>query len=779
MLVTSFTKHKMPSQQEYGYTLIQMAIALIVLGLLSAAFVQIYNLYAETQKVITTQQNLNIVTQQLQTYRQAFGRYPCPAPMNVTRESLNPLYGQQSDYAAFLPAGLTPLLPGQCGSGMCIEQTTRTISGVPTDLRVRVGAIPFRDMQLDEDKSFDGYGSRFWYAVTEDMCNTATFDDTRGGIRIENELGESQTNPQDSAGFVVISSGKNKIGGYSKFGTLQMPCGGTDDAQNCRDVSVSPQAGFASTYLLTATADGTDNFDDSVEYFSASVNQLWRRTTPTSENIVDLANDSVGIGVANPTAALEISQSTINAAGNNIGLNSVNAGDQNGALRVKPLTNLHATRYCDETGGNCFEANDIAGKDSEGTGGMKCPAGQYAVAIRSTGTEAEFECTNKIAAKCPITSPPSVFIGFITDAAGNLVPSCSNASAFASCAATTINGCAPNDINLPPLTHGQTTAVFSKGSCRKLKYRCNNGAWENAPGFPTGSCVAAVTTTNGIACGNCWSGTYSQTINSCAATTNTRATDCSCQACTTNVRRACPASEPSGIPPTITYNYICNPASPHAPAFIDPLFPDGKVTVAGTCSCNALSRNQFSSCPLGMVRDPAAPAPKVSETVSTNSWPADRTKGIYQSQTVDAATCTNINSADPPVNQCICDTADKYTGAAVSPPQCKKIKSGSRSFGGISFDWNKDVYVQSILDRATCTFKPPVLHDAAQFEDNQMYWRQQPGNPFDFGVTPPAGTPTPNDTCSCAQHIVGADRTCKIGSSSGIGYDLYKCKCQP
>ena len=135
-----------------------------------------------------------------------------------------------------------------------------------TDIRVRVGAVPFRNLQLEETSTFDDYGSRLWYAVTENMCSLNTFDLNGGGINIVNNLGEPQTTPASSAAFIVISPGPNKVGGYSNSGSISSACAGSADRENCRDVSIPDQtANITSTYRSQFANDGNiiaNNYDD-------------------------------------------------------------------------------------------------------------------------------------------------------------------------------------------------------------------------------------------------------------------------------------------------------------------------------------------------------------------------------------------------------------------------------------------------------------------------------------------------------------------------------------
>ena len=75
-------------RKERGYTLIEMAIVISVLGMIVAAFVSAYALYHKNQVEITTLSNANRVVNALGHFLVQNGRYPCPARMDVARDDV-------------------------------------------------------------------------------------------------------------------------------------------------------------------------------------------------------------------------------------------------------------------------------------------------------------------------------------------------------------------------------------------------------------------------------------------------------------------------------------------------------------------------------------------------------------------------------------------------------------------------------------------------------------------------------------------------------------------
>ena len=72
-----------------GYTLIELAVVMVVAGLMVASFSSAYNLYLKTQAEKVTDDRISNVTQAMSTYLVAFGSYPCPARANAKRTDVD------------------------------------------------------------------------------------------------------------------------------------------------------------------------------------------------------------------------------------------------------------------------------------------------------------------------------------------------------------------------------------------------------------------------------------------------------------------------------------------------------------------------------------------------------------------------------------------------------------------------------------------------------------------------------------------------------------------
>lgn len=492
------------STNEAGYSLIQIAIGMVVLGTFIAGAGHSFILYQKNKDIITTQNNIKEVAMAIRSFHQSFGFYPCAAPMDAPRNSA--AYGQPTDCTD------TSVSLGDCGGGICIEeaidgssyriasgifQTMDDRASVLVNNRVRLGAVPFRLLQIDEKKTYDAYGSRLLYAITESMGDTVTYQDLQGAIHVVNALGESLVDPQGSIPYIILSHGPNRIGGYTAQGTMTEECGGAVlDVENCRVFDSSmitippilpampPLAVFANDYRLEG---GTvNNFDDVVEYFVELPAAQWRRTDTNIESIQTTIEDGVGLDFSTPTNALEVPNNMIAYDHDNNTVTPTRA--HTGGLRA--TATVQAERYCEQDGTNCFETSELVGPNPAE---ITCTnPGEFMIGLRGDGAGGiEAECA-EVRFYCTNNSFP-VLTG--VDASGN--PICS-AKPLNPCNGLNVQLCsgAPlasdlkhsnqlphlNPISMPNSNHTAIVWATDPASYgvnpRKARFQCWNGVWQ-------------------------------------------------------------------------------------------------------------------------------------------------------------------------------------------------------------------------------------------------------------------------------------------------------------
>ncbi|MCB9988440.1 MAG: type II secretion system protein [Rhodospirillales bacterium] len=377
MRVTLKEKHV----QQQGFTLLEMAVAILIVGILAVPAISLYSLYIQDQKTTQTEGALTRSTGQLASYRSLHGRYPCPAPVNAQPGDLN--YGYED---------CTPNPPG-------IVSVTNPDNGRD----ILIGSIPFRELGLPESETVDGYGGRLTYAVTALLTVDTTFDARAGAIDIVDVNDDSVITPADSGHFVVISHNKNNDGAWSRGGAQIGACPAGLENENCDLDAVFRKVSLQS------------DFDDRVFYAVTNAMSEWQiASTAGFENDIHLRsanNFVVGLNSAvdDPTGFGTVD---IRKFAGEVGLSSA------GMLIESGMT--ESAELCRDSGGvDCFAPEVIYGVNpGEGmdcgndylvgveNGGpvcrsqvsFECPPGDYLVGINGDGT---LKCNTLPAGGCP------------------------------------------------------------------------------------------------------------------------------------------------------------------------------------------------------------------------------------------------------------------------------------------------------------------------------------------------------------------------------------------
>lgn len=548
-----------------GFTLIELAVVMIVTGILLAAFTYPYSIYQKNKRIQATNENVQTVTAAIGSFRGLHGRYPCPASFEASRGDFE--YGRETACADETLIAT----PGTCVNGICLQESNRTVTipGSPSVVtitpRVRIGAVPFRQLGIDEGDIYDGYGNRIIYAVTERLGSTAGFDPNDGGIGILNEEGTSAIEPADSAHFVLLSSGPNEVGAYTRDGA-HLPCTATGaDSENC-DFESQANAVFRASRLMN-TGDNT-HFDDTVSFFTKNEVPLWRISEDTSGNdIVQIPEGAVGFfgeSGANPVAPLadgsEIPDGVVRAAG----------GATDGRLLANQL--------CDDGGTACFSSTVIAGQLADGEG-LECPAGQYMAQI-ANGTR---RCADEVIVRC---DPGQFMQGFNSN---GTIKCAAYMAPPANCAAQNVTLCSTT-VTIPAGNHGNLRTVTA-GANFSRTYRCNNGVWNQIS--QSGSCTCTPSTqSRNIACATGFTGTiYQERVLTCPAGTwsgwvNVGPVSCVCDPVVQTRNRLCPTGYTGAIQDS--RQHVC-PADTWT----------AWTEISNTCTCTPKTETRTLSCQTG------------------------------------------------------------------------------------------------------------------------------------------------------------------------------------
>ncbi|MDD9900764.1 MAG: prepilin-type N-terminal cleavage/methylation domain-containing protein [Alphaproteobacteria bacterium] len=372
-------------RQSGGYTLIELAIVLVVAGMVIAGGASAYRIYKQTQSHVVTTDNVERVTDRLGRYLARFGEYPCPARLDALRTDAD--YGMSTDCTD------TSVGDGTCAGGICIERSNRTPGAFPPQtppgqVRVRRGAVPFRVLGISEEQSYDGYGSRLMYAVTEHLAVDTSYGNDGGGITILDGSGNHFfTTPQDGAHYVVFSTGPDRKGGYTRQGVPHVACDSNAmDGNNCFTDNGTQQW---AEYRIARYSEipGAGHFDDTVRFFSSVSAPMWRSVN-NGRDIMDMVGadttGKVGVGgIAPNNYAVEVSENILSR------------------------NDVKADHICRGMGVDCFLPSKLT--DPAGHPDMACPRpgdpADYLYVLRvrggNNGEEGEVVCTNTPTFTCP------------------------------------------------------------------------------------------------------------------------------------------------------------------------------------------------------------------------------------------------------------------------------------------------------------------------------------------------------------------------------------------
>jgi prepilin-type N-terminal cleavage/methylation domain-containing protein len=374
-----------------GFTLMEVAIVIIVSGVLFAALVNLYGVHLAQKSYRITIENIEASQSAIREFFGLHGRYPCPADPTLGPD--DPNYGVEVCRAL-------PTDPCPSTNLVCLNVDSRDADSDGVSDPVVIGGLPFTTLvegTIDSDymanKAFDGYNLKLAYAVSENMTRASLSAFTPanpnlGAIPVRDRNGRSAVEPAGSAHYVLLSYGYNGIGAYTRRGDLFEPCltstslpippgfnPGTTGVAVERENCDNNDALFVKEIL--SLTDNDDSYDDILFIGINNMTSLWRRSlfSPPSDTYLYNTNmGSVGVGTLDPVADLNVN--------GNVRAESAIQSDQG---------------YCDLTRGDCLDPNFLGGA------GFACPAGQAATGVENN----QLVCTPIFTAPISLTPCPA------------------------------------------------------------------------------------------------------------------------------------------------------------------------------------------------------------------------------------------------------------------------------------------------------------------------------------------------------------------------------------
>ncbi|MBI5120844.1 MAG: type II secretion system protein [Rhodospirillales bacterium] len=254
------------SGRQQGFTLLEIAIVMVVVALLMGMGLQTYSSSLDNAKRKTTTDRMDKVEEAITAYVIQNNYVPCPADGSLP--STNVSYG--------------------------ISLTTGALGSTDCDLTYTAGArvIPWRTLGLDELYSRDGWGNRISYmtagasqagATTPTTINFTLGADDDGmqregtgfpfGFLIVNDLAGTQLTNSGAgcsatnicAAYVLISHGAHAVGAYTGSSTPAVIGGVASVGETANNDGATP---FVQN-IPTEQASASGIFDDIVRWRSA------------------------------------------------------------------------------------------------------------------------------------------------------------------------------------------------------------------------------------------------------------------------------------------------------------------------------------------------------------------------------------------------------------------------------------------------------------------------------------------------------------------------------
>jgi type II secretory pathway pseudopilin PulG len=781
----------MSNRKQGGYTLIEIAMVMMFVGIVMVPAFHLYSQKLETDKRTETDQSVRLAENFVAAFRTMYGRYPCPAPMDASPGDAD--YGYE-DCTAAIPGIVT------------VASNNPALAATPD---VLIGTLPFREMNMQEHESYDGYGNRLTYAVTRILTDSTTFDPNIGGVSVVDFNGNNTLAQPNSAQFVLLSHGKDGRGAITRDGVRSGVCVvGAVDEENCNDD------------VTFMKSDARVGYDDLMIHATNALIGYWKYTSTTSENVILGDATQFGIGIQNPVELANPSELTV--------LDSTPSD----AIILADGGSMISNEICDYGDTDCFSASLIAGDIGMGTGGMTCPAGQIMTGIELGGPR----CVSSVNFECP----PGQFMAGV-DGDGELIcegapaPGCPATTMATSCpgpdqplsgwaggsafdgewdeirsgdcymldnfsAATA--GSQPTAAAVQTYIDGLNTAARTPNDCGSHElvrdgYECRAGTWTlinshelynyngSYPGnfYQTGSRLAEVTATPysigaGLNSNDCWCREeYRVVLSACPSSgTGNRVrvqkhrcpqtrgqwqtiyddstTYCSCAPYSTNSNQSCtsyygvPGGSMSGNV-TTTYNNTCDGSGN--------IVPDPSPTV-DTSACICPARNPAITtvnCPAGETNSFSYDSVNYTAVaeVRENVWTCPAGDNQPVSGPGDAGSWSGYTTVH--TEPCACVPFTGNVNLACPAGYSGPGRTYQRDWDCVAGDWEPQAGWTLISDAcAACTWKRPAT----------------PPSSASTGV----GNEIGSGSCSC-----GATDLCyeRVGSSA---YDNFtNCRCEP
>lgn len=378
-------KYASHDRSQRGFSLIEFSIVALISGMLIAACLSIYVVYAKRIKLEATYDRIYLANNLMTGAWNLEGRYYCPA--DPTLAPGDPNYGRENCADTIIAGRCTNGTDGVCvGAGLDVPDLTssdvligmypyitvaeayqnrklamqqayelETDPEARASLKRTIESARKSRFTTSSELAFDGWSKQFTYMVSRVLTVPSSSKSVTGTIEVVNTALNNDS--RRGVHFAIISHGENGKGARDRDNHIVTSC--TDSSVTSLEKENCNNDGRLLRPAVISRGRNSGEADDIVIYNSYIAQQLWR-TVPceTDDNPVTkeycIRNVNLGnIGVGNADGGID-EKLTIT-----------------GPLRADQII---SGQLCDENGANCFSSSYIGGNAFNNCANLAAPA---------------------------------------------------------------------------------------------------------------------------------------------------------------------------------------------------------------------------------------------------------------------------------------------------------------------------------------------------------------------------------------------------------------------
>jgi len=380
---------------ENGLTLIEIVIGLIVVGLLTLAFLQFFDIEQKRKQAQLQEYKFFTIADGFAEHFSEKGYYPCPARKGLDVTDVN--FGVATDCNADGDVAINDLDEALAEGYNVTARSGET-------MRIRIGTIPYKEIGIGREDIIDVYDNQMTYAVVEELaidrdryiafnelpiadtlkinsqlstCRVIqSLNDINGDGVVDADDMEEDRDPDtgicrdwnDEPNFselVFLSHGENGVGAYNVSGVLnRQDCDASigSESENCDN-----DATFSTEEYLTHSSATSGSFDDQLVDNLFSWAYIWDIDSSAEDNLYNRGQGNMAVGLRKN----QVAEQKLHVAGNLRVEAQLDTDGVNTFIDVDNGGKVQTTQICDQDGDNCFNA-EVMGGDIANPNRLQC-----------------------------------------------------------------------------------------------------------------------------------------------------------------------------------------------------------------------------------------------------------------------------------------------------------------------------------------------------------------------------------------------------------------------